>query len=200
MNGNFRDVDLLSLSSHKFHGPKGTGVLFVRKGAKQPPFMLGGGQEKGFRSGTENVPGIAGTGLAASMTVKDLEGKAGRIAELRDRLKTLIVNEIPDVRINTPEDGVCSVLNVSFLKTRGEVLLHTLEQKGVYVSTGSACSSNHSSRKGSHVLNAMGLKPAEIEGALRFSLSEFTTPEEIDYAFGALKDAVETFRKLGSFR
>lgn len=200
MNGNFRDVDLLSLSSHKFHGPKGTGVLYVRKGTKQSPFMLGGGQEKGFRSGTENVPGIAGTGLAAAMTVKDLEGKAHKIAELRDHLKALILAEIADVRINTPEDGVCSVLNVSFLKTRGEVLLHTLEQKGVYVSTGSACSSNHSSKKGSHVLNAMGLKPAEIEGALRFSLSEFTTLEEIDYAFAALKDAVGTFRKLGSFR
>ena len=97
-------------------------------------------------------------------------------------------------------DGVCSVLNVSFLKTRGEVILHSLEQKGVYVSTGSACSSNHSSKKGSHVLNAMGLKPAEIEGALRFSLSEFTTCEDIEYAFDSLKNAVETFRKLGSFR
>ncbi|MBR5740075.1 MAG: aminotransferase class V-fold PLP-dependent enzyme, partial [Firmicutes bacterium] len=164
------------------------------------PFMLGGGQEKAFRSGTENVPGIAGTGLAAAMTVKDLKEKAEGIAKLRDLLKERILEEIPDVRINSPEEGVCSVLNVSFLKTRGEVILHSLEQQGVYVSTGSACSSNHSSKKGSHVLNAMGLKPTEIEGALRFSLSEFTTREEIDHAFTALRNAVETFRKLGSFR
>lgn len=200
MKGNFRDVDLMSLSCHKFHGPKGVGVLYVRKGTKQPPFMLGGGQERGFRSGTENVPGIAGTGLAAEMSVKDLDRKREWIAALRDLLRDRIVSEIPDIRINSPEDGVCSVLNVSFLKTRGEVLLHTLEQQGVFVSTGSACSSNHSSKKGSHVLNAMGLKPAEIEGALRFSLSEFTTREEIDHAFATLKSAVETFRKLGSFR
>ncbi|MBR5740640.1 MAG: cysteine desulfurase, partial [Firmicutes bacterium] len=169
MNGMFRDVDLLSLSSHKFHGPKGMGVLYARKGTKTTPFMLGGGQEKAFRSGTENVPGIAGTGLAAAMSVKDLKEKAVGMAALRDLLKERILEEIPDVRINSPEEGVCSVLNVSFLKTRGEVILHSLEQQGVYVSTGSACSSNHSSKKGSHVLNAMGLKPAEIEGALRFS-------------------------------
>lgn len=200
MNGNFRDVDMMSLSSHKFHGPKGMGVLFVRKGTRLTPFMLGGGQEKGFRSGTENVPGIAGTGLAAGLSVRNLKTRSEHIAELRDLLRTRILAEIPDVRINSPEDGVCSVLNVSFLRTRGEVILHSLEQQGVYVSTGSACSSNHSSKKGSHVLNAMGLKPAEIEGALRFSLSEFTTRDEIDHAFTALKNAVETFRKLGSFR
>ncbi len=200
MSGNFRDVDMMSLSSHKFHGPKGMGVLYVRKGTKASPFMLGGGQEKGFRSGTENVPGIAGTGLAAEMSVRDLEARSASMRELRDRLKEMIVSQIPDIRINSPEDGVCSVLNVSFLKTRGEVILHSLEQQGVYVSTGSACSSNHSSKKGSHVLNAMGLKPAETEGALRFSLSEFTTYDEIDHAFSALKSAVETFRRLGSFR
>ena len=199
-NGNFRDVDLMSLSAHKFHGPKGMGVLYVRKGVKVTPFMLGGGQERAMRSGTENVPGIAGTGLAAEMSARDLRTKSASTAELRDLLKQRILSEIPDVRINSPENGVCSVLNVSFLKTRGEVILHSLEQKGVYVSTGSACSSNHSSKKGSHVLNAMGLKPAEIEGALRFSLSESTSREEVEYAFTALKDAVEMFRKLGSFR
>ena len=122
------------------------------------------------------------------------------MAELRDHLRQGILDEIPDVVINSPADGACSVLNVSFLGTRGEVILHRLEQEGIYVSTGSACSSNHKSSKGSHVLNAMGMSPKEIEGALRFSFSEFNTIEEMEYTLAKLKAAVEGFRKLGSFR
>ena len=195
-----RNVDLISASAHKIHGPKGIGALYIRKGTKLDPFMLGGGQERGFRSGTENVPAIAGFGLASEMAVKDINAREAHMAEVRDYLRKGMLQEIPDIKINSPEDGVCSVLNVSFMGTRGEVILHRLEQEGIYVSTGSACSSNHKSSKGSHVLNAMGLKPREIEGAIRFSFNEFNTVEEMDYTLDKVKTAVGNFRKLGSFR
>lgn len=208
LKGNFKGVDFLSASAHKFHGPKGMGILYVNKDGFGPnirSFMLGGGQEKGFRSGTENVPGIAGTGLAIEMATKDLENKNRCFMNIRDRLIDGLKNNLDKIEIHPSLDNgevrVCpSVLNVSFLGTRGEVILHTLEQDGIYVSTGSACSSNHSSKSGSHVLNAMGLKPDEIEGAIRFSFSEFNTPEEIDIAIDAIVKAITKFRKLGSFR
>ena len=195
-----KDADMISVSAHKIHGPKGIGALYVRKGVNLKPFILGGGQEKGMRSGTENVPYIGGFGIACEMAVKDLDSKAARIREMRNHLRDGILNSIGDCTVNSPDDGVCSVLNVSFPGTRGEVILHRLEQEGIYVSTGSACSSNHKTSKGSHVLNAMGLKPREIEGALRFSLSEFNTMEEMDYTIEKLTRAVEGFRRLGSFR
>lgn len=195
-----KDVDLISVSAHKIHGPKGIGALYVRKGVNLLPFVLGGGQERGFRSGTENVPSVSGFGLACEMAVKDLDERVKKMNIVRNYLKDGIVSEIGDIVINSPDDGVCSVLNVSFPGTRGEVILHRLEQDGIYVSTGSACSSNHKTSKGSHVLNAMGLKHKEIEGALRFSFSEFNTIEEMDYVLDKLKSAVEGFRKLGSFR
>lgn len=195
-----KDVDLISASAHKIHGPKGIGALYVRKGTNLMPFMLGGGQEKGFRSGTENVPSVSGFGLACEMAVNNLDSRVAHMREVRDYLKKGIMDSISDIRINSPEDGVCSVLNVSFIGTRGEVILHRLEDDGIYVSTGSACSSNHKTSKGSHVLNAMGLKPKEIEGALRFSFSEFNTLEEMDFVLDRLKTSVEGFRRLGSFR
>ncbi len=195
-----KNVDLISVSAHKIHGPKGIGALYVRKGVNLMPFMLGGGQEKGMRSGTENVQEIAGFGLACEMATGSLEERARHMAEVRNHLLDGLLAEISDVKVNSPEDSVCSVLNVSFPGTRGEVILHRLEQEGIYVSTGSACSSNHKTSKGSHVLNAMGLKPREIEGAIRFSFSEFNTAEEMDYVIGKVKSAVEGFRKLGSFR
>ena len=120
--------------------------------------------------------------------------------KVREHLRKGLLENISDVKINSPEDGVCSVLNVSFPGTRGEVILHRLEGEGIFVSTGSACSSNHKSSKGSHVLNAMGLKPKEIEGAIRFSFNEFNTTEEMDFVISKVKDAVEGFRKLGTFR
>ena len=208
LKGNFKGVDFLSASAHKFHGPKGMGILYVNKdgfGSNVRSFMLGGGQEKGFRSGTENVPGIAGTGLAMEMVTKDLEDRICYFMNLRDRLIDGLKNNIDKIEIHPSLESegvsVCpSVLNVSFLGTRGEVILHTLEQDEIYVSTGSACSSNHKSSKGSHVLNAMGLKPDEIEGAIRFSFSEFNTKEDIDKTIDCVAKAVNRFRKLGSFR
>ncbi len=199
---NYRGVDLLSLSAHKIHGPKGMGALYVRKGLNLPAFLLGGGQERHLRSGTENTPGIIGFGKAAALAMTNFDARIETMRACRKFLLEACKAEIPDIRINSPEDETAcpSVLNISFLGTRGEVLLHTLEQDGIYVSTGSACASNHASAKGSHVLNAMGRSPKEIEGAIRFSFSEFNTIEEMEYTVEKVKAAVQRFRRLGSFR
>ncbi len=191
-------ADLMSLSAHKIHGPKGMGALYVRKGVRIPAYLVGGGQERHMRSGTENVPGILGFGLAARIASENLESRLDAMAEAKNYLLAGLQDQIEDLRINTPADSVPSVLNVSFLGTRGEVLLHTLEQDGIFVSTGSACSSNKKGR--SHVLAAMGLSDKEIEGAVRFSFSEFNTVIEMDYVLEKTKNAVTRFRKLGSFR
>ncbi len=198
----YRGVDFLSASAHKIHGPKGMGGLYAKKGLNLPPFMLGGGQEKHMRSGTENTPGIIGFGKACEIADSRFDKRVEAMREARSYLLSLIRDGIGDIALNSPEDETAcpSVLNISFLGTRGEVLLHTLEQEKIYVSTGSACASNHSSAKGSHVLNAMGLSPKEIEGAIRFSFSEFNTKEEMEYVFEKLKAAVTRFRRLGSFR
>lgn len=194
-------ADLMSLSAHKIHGPKGMGVLYARKGIKLPPYLVGGGQEGHMRSGTENVPGILGFEQAVKETVKDFDAANKAMQAAKDFLLEGIRSNIKDVIINTPTgegESAASVLNVSFLGTRGEVLLHTLEQDGIFVSTGSACSSN---KKGqSHVLSAMGLKPKEIEGAIRFSFSRFNTIEEMEYTLDKVNKAVTRFRRLGSFR
>ena len=181
-------VDLASFSAHKIHGIKGSGALYLRSGLHIPPFIYGGGQEKNFRSGTENVPGIAAFGAAAE------ELKLPDPAPAK-RLKELILSEIPDVRINSPEDGCPLILNVSFLGCRAEVLLHMLEQDGICVSTGSACSSKS---KGSHVLSAMGLSPEEIEGALRFSFSRDNTLEEVEFVAERLVKYTSDQRRLRS--
>ncbi len=193
-------ADLISASAHKIHGPKGVGVLYINKNTRIPEFMTGGGQEKGLRSGTENMPGICGFAEAIRVASKDEEFHS-RIREIHDSLRKGIVDEIPDVRINSPEDGTPSILNVSFLGTRGEVILHTLEQEGIMVSTGSACSSGKNAHKsGSHVLKAMGLSDEVIESAIRFSFGAFNTLEEVPFVLDKLKLAVERFRRLGRFR
>ena len=196
----WQGVDFISASGHKIHGPKGIGVMYVRKGINIEPFMVGGGQERHMRSGTENTTGIIGFGLAAKMALQSFGERTATMAAARGYLLEGLKTEIPDIAVNSPQDETCcpSVLNVSFLGTRGEVILHTIEQDGIFVSTGSACSSN---KKGqSHVLAAMGLKDKEIESAIRFSFSEFNTIEEMDYVLDKVKQAVTRFRKLGSFR
>lgn len=200
LKGAYKGVDFLSVSGHKIHGPKGIGGLYIRKGIHLPPFLSGGGQERHMRSGTENTPGIIGFGKAAEMGMADFAKRTEAMKKARTRLLEGLLAEIPDIRINSPQDETASpsVLNVSFLGTRGEVLLHTLEQDGIFVSTGSACSSNKKGR--SHVLTAMGLSDKEIEGAIRFSFSEENTLEEMDYTVEKVKAAVTRFRRLGSFR
>lgn len=200
VKGNFSYVDLMSVSAHKIHGPKGAGGLYIRDGLSISPFLLGGGQERGMRSGTENNAGICGFGKAVDISMSDLEEKVKKMRAVRNVLLEAIKAELDDIVINSPEDpdGCPSVLSISFLGTRGEVLLHTLEQDNIFISTGSACSSN---KKGqSHVLAAMGLSDRETEGTLRFSFSEFNTAEEMVYVADKVSSAVKRFRKLGSFR
>lgn len=187
------NIDFMTVSGHKFHGPKGIGFMYVKENSKMKPIITGGGQESSIRSGTENVPGIYGLGKAVEIMNKDLDDKIKKIQNLKVLLKEQILKNIDGVKINSPENGVCHILNVSFENIRGEVLLHFLEQKGVYVSTGSACSSK---KKGSHVLNAMKLKPGEIEGAIRFSLSDFNTEEEILETVKILKDSINDLRMI----
>ncbi len=185
------NIDFMSVSGHKIHGPKGIGFMYIKENSKVKPLFTGGGQEFGFRSGTENIPGIYGLGEAIRITNENLDKNIQKIDSLKNLLKSEILNNIENVKINSPEDGVCHILNVSFLGVKGEVLLHYLEQKDIYVSTGSACSSK---KKGSHVLNAMNLSKDEIEGTIRFSLSCFNTEEEILETIKVLKSSVEDLK------
>ncbi len=208
-------ADLIAVSSHKIHGPKGIGALYIRKGLTLPPYIFGGGQEKGLRSGTENTPGIAGFGTAARTMHENLRERMLIMGKVRDYLLSGIKAEIPDIVINSPEAvfgeektnqkaqktnlpvSSPGILNVSFPGCRGEVLLHCLEQRDIYVSTGAACSSK---KKGNRVLAAAGLAESLIESAVRFSFSEFNTVEQMDYVLTELKNAVLSMRKLSGVR
>jgi cysteine desulfurase len=202
--------DAVSVSAHKIHGPKGIGALCCARPDKLFPLIFGGGQEGGIRSGTENTPGIAGFAAAAREAAGDMLKRAERAAFLRSLLLNGIIDALPDTLVNSPldasprgEPGKCSpyILNVSFSGTRGEVLVHELESHGVYVSTGTACSSI--GRKGGRrdtVLKAIGLTDAEADAALRFSLSRYNTEDEIGYALDRLVSAVRRFRRVGSYR
>lgn len=189
------DADLISLSSHKIHGPKGIGALYIRNKTKLLPVMFGGGQQEGIRPGTENVPGIAAFGLSAEICHRDFENKTKNMEYLKNRLREGILTNIDDVVINTPiENAAPHILNVSFAYVKAEVLLHSLENDGIYVSSGSACSSH---KKGpSYVLTAIGTERHMIDGSIRFSLSEFTTEEEIDFTIEKLIENVRKIRKL----
>lgn len=198
-------ISSLAVSGHKFHGPKGMGILYVDHNKRIVPLLKGGGHERGMRPGTENVPGIAGMAEAVRLAYDEMDQKLIYVDGLRKRLMNGILSEIPDVKINGPvvsgvgESGSLSclpyILNVSFRGTRAEVLLHMLEQSGIYVSTGSACSAREK-KTGSHVLRAMGLSDEEVEGAVRFSFSYLNTPEEMDIVLDKLKEAVSRNRKM----
>lgn len=185
-------VDFMSVSAHKIHGPKGIGFMYVKDPNRFMPLITGGGQEFDLRPGTENVPGIYGLGKAVEVLFKDLNYNISKMKDTRDYLCKKIKNEIKDIKINSDiENGVCHVLSVSFKGVKGEVLLHYLEGDGICVSTGSACSSK---KKGSHVLNAIGLDEKTVDGTIRFSVSEDTTKEEIDFTVEKLKNYVDTIR------
>jgi cysteine desulfurase len=195
-----RRADFISVSGHKLHGPKGVGALFVMRGARVEPLVVGGGQEGGLRSGTENVPAIAGFGLAASMARQGLAARSERAAACKRRLLAGISRGLDGFRLNGPDgaDAAPHILNISFSGVKGEVLLHDLERHGVVASTGAACSSKK--KGGSHVLAAMGLSAAESEGAIRFSFGDYNTEDEMDRAAEAVRVCVERFRKLGRYR
>jgi cysteine desulfurase len=181
-------IGLMSVSSHKIHGPKGIGALYVSKRIKIKPLFYGGGQEALLRSGTENVPGIAGFGLAAEMTHEKLEANYAVAASLKKHFLEKLAGSGIAYHVNSPADALPYILNISFENVRSEVLLHHLEQRGIFVSTGSACSSHKKNK--SHVLSAMGLPAGLIDGAIRFSFSQFNTPEEIGLTVEALKDII----------
>lgn len=189
-------VGLMSVSSHKIHGPKGLGALYVSKGIKINPLFYGGGQESLLRSGTENVPGIAGFGLASKLVFERLEdnyAKADMLKELFiDRLKSTSL----DYHVLSPRGSSPYILSIAFEDVKAEVLLHHLEQRGIYVSTGSACSSHRNSR--SHVLAALNLPVGIIDGAIRFSFSGHNTEEEVMQTVQALEQivpAIDIYRR-----
>ena len=187
-------IDLLAVSGHKIHGPKGVGFLYINEKAKVQPFILGGGQQKGMRSGTDNVPGIAGLGTAAKMIYQNLDENVEHMRELKLYFaKELATLEQVEINGPKPERGAPHILNVSFLGVRSEVLLHSLEDMGIYVSAGSACSSHK--RAGSSSLGALRLTPERKESAIRFSFCETTTKEEIDYTLEALRKLLPMLRR-----
>ena len=171
-------VDLLTISAHKFHGPKGVGALYVRRGITFRPFLVGGHQERGRRGGTENVAGIVGMGKAAELALKDKPEEERRVRALRDRLEKSLLESCPDSRVNGDNEmRLSNTLNMSFKFLEGEAILVLLDQYGICASTGSACTAG--SAEPSHVLRAMGVPPDWIQGAVRFSLSCYTTEEEV---------------------
>lgn len=184
-------VDLLSVSGHKIHGPKGSGFLYIKDKTKIQPILFGGGQQKGMRSGTENVPAIAGLSLASKFMYENYEEKIEKLNRLKERF-IKGVSEIENVKNNSGEAP--HIISISFPGVRSEVLLHALEEKGVYVSSGSACSSNHPAISGT--LKAIGLDKNHWESTLRFSLSIFTTEEEVDFAIQCLKELVPVLRRF----
>lgn len=187
-------ADLLSISGHKIHGPKGIGVLYLKKGVRIAPILFGGGQQDNLRPGTENVPAIAGLGVAAKLCHDRMGESVPRMEQLRRRLEDGIVAQIPDVRINTPKECAPHILNVSFRGVRSEVVLHSLENEEIYVSSGSACSSHK--REPSYVLTSIGTPREMIDGSIRFSLSEATTAEDVDALLKALVPIIEGLRKI----
>ena len=184
-------IDLLSVSGHKIHGPKGSGFLYIKDKTKIQPILFGGGQQKGMRSGTENVPAIAGLSLASKLMYENHEEKIEKLNILKERF-IKGVSEIENVTNNSGEAP--HIISISFPGVRSEVLLHALEEKGVYVSSGSACSSNHPAISGT--LKAIGLDKSHWESTLRFSLSIFTTEEEVDFAIQCLKELVPVLRRF----
>ena len=187
-------VDMLSVSGHKIHGPKGVGFLYIRKGARVNPIIYGGGQQKGMRSGTENVPGIAGLAMAAELVYQNLDQDMDRMYGLRDMLIEGI-SDIDDVRVNgcPGREGAAHIVSLSVRGVRSEVLLHALEERDIYVSAGSACSSNKPQT--SATLKAIGVERELQDSTIRFSFSVFTTAEEIQYTIQALHELIPALRR-----
>lgn len=187
-------IDLMSVSAHKIHGPKGVGFLYINEKAKVQPQILGGGQQGGMRSGTDNVPGIAGLAAAAEEIYKNLDQNVEHLYALKERMAKGLA-KIENITINgmALRDGAPQILSVSFHGIRSEVLLHTLEEQEIYISAGSACSSHK--RKMSATLTAMGMPAAQMENTVRISFSEENTEEEVDYCLEVLNRIVPMLRR-----
>ncbi len=191
-------IDLLSISGHKLHAPKGIGVLYVRKGTRIAPFMLGGHQEGGRRAGTENVPGIVGLGKACELAAKNIEEENSRVRYLRDKLENAILQTCPDSRVNGDrQNRLPNTANISFEYIEGEAILLMLDKFGICASSGSACTSG--SLEPSHVLRAMGVPFTAAHGSIRFSLSRYNTEEEVDYTIEKVPPVINRLRELSPF-
>jgi cysteine desulfurase len=191
-------VDMLSLSGHKLHGPKGIGALYVRKGTKYSPFLIGGHQEKGRRGGTENVASIIGLGKASELAAANLSDENIRVKRLRDKLETELLNRIPNAMINGDrENRLPNTTSIAFEYVEGEAILLMMDEFGICASSGSACTSG--SLEPSHVLRAMGVPFTAAHGSIRFSLSIYNTEEEIDVIIEKLPPIIERLRELSPF-
>jgi len=191
-------VDMLSLSGHKLHAPKGVGVLYIRKGTRMQPFLLGGHQEVSRRAGTENVPYIVGLGCACEMARNGMERETAAMAARRDRLEKGLLETCPDARVNGDRvHRLPNTLNISFEYIEGESILYLLSDVGVAASSGSACTSG--SLEPSHVLRAMGVPFTAVHGSVRFSLSRYTTDADIDYTLEKLPGIVRRLREMSPF-
>ena len=187
-------IDLLSVSGHKIHGPKGVGFLYVDERVKIRPILFGGGQQMGMRSGTENVPGCAGLGAAAKEIYRDHEAKVDHLYALKDRFVSGL-HELEGVTVHglTGRDSAPQIVSAGFEGIRAEVLLHALEEKGIYVSSGSACSSNHPGISGT--LRGIGVKESLLDSTLRFSFGVFNTEDEVDECLRVLKELLPLLRR-----
>ncbi len=191
-------VDLLTLSGHKIYGPKGIGALYVRQKTPIAPLILGGGQEEGMRSGTENVPGIVGLGKAIDL-LKETRNKIQETKNLRNKLIDGILEKIPNSKLNgAREQRLPNNVNFSFEGAEGEAIVIALDQEGIAASTGSACSSR--SLEPSHVLLALGLSHEQAHGSLRLTLGRYTTEKEIDRVLEVLPGVIQRLRKISGYR
>ena len=191
-------VDMLSMSGHKFHAPKGIGIFYVRKGTKLKPFMLGGHQERSRRAGTENVPYIVGLAKACELARLGMAREADQIGALRDKLEAGILAKCPNVRVNGDKSNrLPNTLNVSFEYIEGEAIAYHLSDLGICISTGSACASG--SLDPSHVIRAMGVPFTAVHGSVRFSLSRYNTMDEVDYVLDKLPPVIKNLRELSPF-
>ncbi|MDB9538726.1 cysteine desulfurase NifS [Anabaenopsis arnoldii] len=199
MNMKTSTIDMLTLSAHKIHAPKGIGALYVRRGVRFRPLLIGGHQERGRRAGTENVPGIIALGKAAELELLHLEEATARERKLRDRLEQTLLAKIPDCEVNGDvTQRLPNTTNIGFKYIEGEAILLSLNKHGICASSGSACTSG--SLEPSHVLRAMGLPYTTLHGSIRFSLSRYTTESEIDRVIEVMPDIVQRLRAMSPFQ
>ena len=192
------NIDLLSLSGHKLHAPKGIGVLYIRKGTRISPFIIGGHQEKNRRAGTENVAGIVALGKAAELAAKTIKEENTKVKKLRDKLENAILKNCRDAMLNGDKiNRLPNTTNISFEFIEGEAILLSLDQFGICASSGSACTSG--SLEPSHVMRAMGVPFTAAHGSIRFSLSRYNTEEEVDFVIEKMPAVVNRLRELSPF-
>ncbi len=191
-------VDLLSMSGHKFHGPKGVGALYIRKGTKFKPMVVGGHQEGGRRAGTENVPGIVGMGKACELAGSNLGDVGTRVRQLRDKLEQALLQTVPRSMVNGGQaERLPNTTSIAFEYVEGEAILLMMNEYGICASSGSACTSG--SLEPSHVLRAMGVPFTAAHGSIRYSLSHYSTEEEIDFIIAKMPPLIERLRQMSPF-